>query len=125
VIKRRIVMGSVAASVAILATLGLGATADARVGAGWVGWGETNNAQAVWCTQTMLKVFGYYPYNVDSEFGQHTADAITNFQSDDGLHADGIVGAATGTAMLDIWSDEGRANGWGGYCGWWLPTTHN
>jgi len=45
--------------------------------------------------QSLLARIGYNPGAVDGIFGQHTRDAVIDFQVDNGLVPDGIVGPAT------------------------------
>lgn len=95
-------------------------TANARVGAGWVGWGDTNNTHAVWCVQKLIDDSpspGYTP--VDGKFGSGTETAIEDFQRWAGLPHDGQVGPATGDALLNDFSDY-----YDGYCYGYLPTTY-
>ena len=49
--------------------------------------------------QTVLKDKGYYSGKVDGIFGTETKDAVTRFQRDHGLDADGIVGKKTLAAL--------------------------
>lgn len=49
--------------------------------------------------QTKLKEKGYYSGNVDSIFGSATKKAVTAFQKDVGLTADGIAGTRTLKAL--------------------------
>lgn len=49
--------------------------------------------------QSVLKEKGYYNGNVDGIFGINTKNAVTNFQRDNGLKADGIVGDKTLAAL--------------------------
>ena len=54
--------------------------------------------------QTILKNSGYPPWDpgpIDGDFGPQTELAVTNFQNDIGLTADGIVGPKT---WLAFWS---------------------
>ncbi|MCB9771077.1 MAG: peptidoglycan-binding protein [Candidatus Omnitrophica bacterium] len=54
--------------------------------------------------QEALKTAGYYKGNVDGKLGTGTKAAITKFQKDHGLKADGIVGERT-------WGELKRASG--------------
>ncbi|MBW4660887.1 MAG: peptidoglycan-binding protein [Drouetiella hepatica Uher 2000/2452] len=49
--------------------------------------------------QKRLAELGYYNASISGTFDQITEDAVTRFQRDNGLPADGIVGAATETAL--------------------------
>jgi len=49
--------------------------------------------------QTYLQVLGYYKGDIDSFFGPQTQQAVINFQKDQGLAADGIVGPLTYQAL--------------------------
>jgi len=52
--------------------------------------------------QSILKSTGYPPYDpgvVDGIFGPQTELAVTNFQTDITIKADGIVGPETWTAL--------------------------
>lgn len=49
--------------------------------------------------QKRLTELGYYNASISGTFDQITEDAVTRFQRDNGLPADGIVGAATETAL--------------------------
>jgi zinc D-Ala-D-Ala carboxypeptidase len=49
--------------------------------------------------QTRLKELGYYTGEVDGQYGQGTATAVTLFQSQHSLAADGVAGTATLTAV--------------------------
>lgn len=45
--------------------------------------------------QAVLKKIGYNLENIDGVFGSETEKAVIKFQSNNGLNADGIVGAGT------------------------------
>lgn len=49
--------------------------------------------------QKVLKDKGYYSGNIDGIFGINTKNAVVNFQKDNGLKADGIVGEKTLSAL--------------------------
>ena len=53
--------------------------------------------------QTLLIQRGYdlSPYGADGSFGNKTLSAVKQFQNDNGLTADGVVGAKTWAALLD------------------------
>lgn len=54
-----------------------------------------SRGSAVTTLQNMLKAAGVFPYAVDGIFGQQTLSAVKNFQKQQGLTVDGIVGANT------------------------------
>ena len=91
-------------ALAIAGIFGLtAAPAQAAPGVGWVGWGETNDHDAVWCVQEAVdwaRANGGLntPYlTLDGLFGQHTHDGIVAFQKwIGGLSPDGVVGPQTG-----------------------------
>ena len=45
--------------------------------------------------QSRLQTLGYYPGEIDGEFGAMTRDAVMAFQRQNGLEADGLVGSET------------------------------
>lgn len=49
--------------------------------------------------QTKLKAIGYYRGSLDGDFGPLTHSALLDFQSDNGLEVDGVVGPATLKAL--------------------------
>lgn len=58
-----------------------------------------SSGQVVSQIQTVLKNQGYYPGNVDGVYGSATEKAVTAFQRDYGLTADGKAGRQTLSAM--------------------------
>jgi hypothetical protein len=59
----------------------------------------SSNAQYVARYQAALTHLGYDTQGVDGRFGPHTQAAVTAFQHDHGLAADGQAGAATAAAI--------------------------
>ncbi len=57
--------------------------------------------------QRVLKEKGYYSGNIDGIFGTATKKAVTQFQKDNGLTADGIVGEKTLKALGIAKSETG------------------
>ncbi len=51
--------------------------------------------------QSLLKKIGYNPGPIDGDFGQQTKNAVIQFQRDNGLDPDGIIGPQTYT-VLDV-----------------------
>lgn len=60
----------------------------------------------VLATQEELKKRGYNPGTIDGIFGKNTEIAIKNFQTDQKLKADGIVGQNTCKALGFTWAPE-------------------
>ena len=56
--------------------------------------------------QSVLKEKGYYTGNIDGIYGTKTKNAVTKFQKDNGLTADGIVGKQTLSALGITGSDS-------------------
>ncbi len=54
-----------------------------------------SRGQQVTDLQSRLKTLGYYSAEIDGQFGSGTREAVTAFQRQNGLDADGIVGAET------------------------------
>jgi len=63
-----------------------------------LGYGDTG--EAVVDVQTFLQNQGYYESDVDGVYGSRTGAAVSEFQEDQGLFRDGIVGRQTWDAML-------------------------
>ena len=51
--------------------------------------------------QTALKKLGYYKKTIDGNFGTGTHKAVKEFQKEKGMTADGSVGAATWSRLLN------------------------
>jgi len=49
--------------------------------------------------QTLLKILGYAPNNIDGIFGLNTEHQVKSFQADNNLAIDGIVGERTWEAL--------------------------
>lgn len=63
--------------------------------------------------QSTLQNLGYSSSSVDGIFGELTAQDVRNFQSDQGLQVDGIVGPATSSALgdpVDSTPDSGESS---------------
>lgn len=58
-----------------------------------------DHGEAVRNLQETLKAKGYFPGNIDDDFGKLTEDAVVLFQKDHGLKIDGKVGALTMAAL--------------------------
>ena len=65
---------------------------------------------AVYELQGFLKLQGYTLGTVDGAFGSLTLAAVTAFQHDQGLSADGVAGAATRSAVRTITQKAGFAS---------------
>jgi cytoskeletal protein RodZ len=61
--------------------------------------GEEADPTVVSQLQQALASAGYEPGSVDGSYGEQTAAAVTAFQQDNGLAADGVVGAETAAAL--------------------------
>lgn len=66
----------------------------------WVGYGYDTAANYITGIQRILKGLGFYGGTVDGYWGPLSQGATQNFQADEGLQADGIVGNNT-WARLD------------------------
>ncbi|MFF2145538.1 peptidoglycan-binding protein [Kitasatospora sp. NPDC058190] len=119
---------AVVAAAAAAAVLPVAGTASANTDAGYVGYGQANNWNAVYCVQAELN---YYFYNQgvrfptlaeDGSFGPATYNAVLVFQNrliSYTKHADGEVGPLTGD-MLIAYGDPSMY----GNCRNALPTTY-
>ncbi len=56
--------------------------------------------------QSALQKAGYYAGNIDGKIGSQTIEAIRQFQKDNNLKVDGIVGSQTWTKMSNISSSS-------------------
>lgn len=59
-----------------------------------------STGQAVTDLQSRLFVLGYYTGVIDGQYGPGTRDAVTAFQKQNGLAADGIAGTETKTLLF-------------------------
>lgn len=60
---------------------------------------EGDHGQSVRSVQKKLKHLKNNTYSIDGKFGQRTKEAVKEFQSDNGLQVDGIVGSQTRAAL--------------------------
>ncbi len=60
--------------------------------------------------QQELQERGYYTYSIDGMFGPITEQAVRDFQSDQNLHVDGIVGPNTSEELALITSDSSEGD---------------
>lgn len=67
--------------------------------------------------QNKLIALGYLNDKADGIFGSKTKDAVTRFQRDKGLQADGIIGDKTAKALGITVSSSSSSNGNSGYSG--------
>ena len=59
-----------------------------------------SRGQQVTDLQSRLKNLGYYSGEIDGQFGGGTREAVSAFQRQNGLYADGIVGAETRSLLF-------------------------
>lgn len=97
------------AFVALLASLGLSVQTPA-VAASWPVLQEGSSGAEVTAVQHLLASHGHAA-DADGQFGPGTAGAVRSFQSGAALDSDGVVGAATWSALVVVLSsgDEGSA----------------
>ncbi|MEQ4303435.1 peptidoglycan-binding domain-containing protein [Plantactinospora sp. B6F1] len=110
------------ATVALLLGVSV-APAQASPTVGNIGLGSSNTS-GVRCVQAGLNYVGGQGLTVDGRFGQATKGAVENFQRFFGLGVDGIVGKATGTALIDMVNYKAGYPMWphGGGCWSVIPT---
>ena len=72
-----------------------------------------SNGDTVKKIQEALKYNGYYDGTPDGIFGENTKNAVKNFQRDNGLTVDGIVGSRTMEALG--LTENTASGGWGNY----------
>jgi peptidoglycan hydrolase-like protein with peptidoglycan-binding domain len=110
VISKRLAarIGVVTATVA-LAAAGVSSSASANPYARWIGPGQANTYNGVWCVQHLLNVLrdpNWHHIDEDGIFGPDTEGAIQGYQDAQNgpglpyLQPDGIVGPQTGTDLL-------------------------
>ncbi|MEL6351541.1 MAG: peptidoglycan-binding protein [Cyanobacteria bacterium J06627_28] len=63
---------------------------------------QGSQSESVRQIQTRLAQAGYYTAVIDADFGPVTYAAVTQFQQDQGLSADGIVGPLTWNALSRV-----------------------
>lgn len=81
---------------------------DPNAGTSQVGNGCTNGWNNVYYAQLALNYLGWNPsYNIDGYWGSTTRTAIINFQSNNSLGADGVIGPATWRVL----ASTGRRSG--------------
>lgn len=56
--------------------------------------------------QIALKKAGYYNGAIDSKIGENTKRAIAQFQKDNGLHSDGVIGQKTWEKLKTFLEEE-------------------
>jgi peptidoglycan hydrolase-like protein with peptidoglycan-binding domain len=84
----------------VLLLTGTTAPANADPMVAIIGPGPSGNYDGVVCIQQML---GVYP---DGQFGQQVYDAVKSFQARHQLPADGAVGPATGSALIEVFQRD-------------------
>ncbi len=89
--------------VAAFLCLSVSAAAVEAAGNGLIKFGM--RGEAVGQVQQRLQEIGYYSGAVDNIFGSGTRAAVIQFQQEQGLMADGVVGAATLQAMKNYRGD--------------------
>ncbi|MER7585651.1 peptidoglycan-binding domain-containing protein [Kitasatospora sp. NPDC097691] len=126
-IKKSIRRGLVAAAALTLSTAALAGTAQASTTAPWLGYNHVTSGTGVWCVQHLVNDYrrasGQDPIDEDGQWGPQTDGAVRNFQqvSLGSSQADGIVGPATGSKLMNYsWTDS--AAGPDGSCQPYVPT---
>ncbi|GAB2544215.1 C40 family peptidase [Gracilibacillus alcaliphilus] len=67
---------------------------------------QGDTGAAVEDLQNSLQNLGYYSYHIDGIFGDITAQAVRDFQADQGLQVDGIAGPNTLSALKGVTSNN-------------------
>ncbi|MFJ4186678.1 peptidoglycan-binding protein [Kitasatospora sp. NPDC089509] len=112
--------GAVAAGAAFLAVTVFGGVAHADPGVAYIK--PSQHSQAVSCVQQGLRDAGYN-IDVDGKYGDATYKALTDFQSNRGLQADGIVGPKTGDRLYYDYLAKSQNVVQIEACGYLIPTT--
>lgn len=119
--KRTFVRAGMAVAVACITAGMWTGSANAAPGAAWIGYGKANTTNGVRCFQILSNMMHWrteYPMiEEDGRFGPATDGAVRAFQRWKGLPIDGIVGPATGSAIL-----AATENGGGNGCYWHIPS---
>lgn len=112
---KRFMMSILAVIGAAALTLTATTQAEANPHAPTLSIGSTGSG--VWCVQRILNRVYHIGLAEDSQYGQHTADAVEVFQARKKISTDGIVGPITGSYLLDaVHGDD--------YCDDYLPTVN-
>ncbi|WP_045692495.1 peptidoglycan-binding domain-containing protein [Streptomyces rubellomurinus] len=126
-LKKSIRRGLVAAAALTLSTAALAGTAQASTTAAWLGYGHTTSGTGVWCVQHLVNDYrraaGEAAIGEDSQWGPQTDGAVREFQQVvlGSSQADGVVGPATGSKLMNYdWNDSYA--GPNGACKPFVPT---
>ena len=68
-------------------------------------------SEEVFSLQSLLRSIGYYDYEPDGDFGPYTDACVKEFQKDNGLYVDGIVGSITMGVLRKLADSSSLANG--------------
>ncbi len=60
--------------------------------------------------QLVLQALGFYSNRIDSDYGKSTEEAVKQFQTSQGLTADGIAGQQTIQALIQAYQNKGNNN---------------
>lgn len=81
----------------------VGSDSSSSSGSGVYKYGSTGSD--VLYIQTALKKLGYYSGSLTGHYGNKTTQAVMDFQRDNGLSADGVVGAKTMTKIREAYNE--------------------